>query len=70
MTVRVEGQKRLGEGPKNKGDDATNPEVCNRRQGNDAASHIELDPRRLDLALHTNPVEAIKHNEDHKVEED
>lgn len=55
MTVRVEGQKRLGEGPKNKGDDATNPEVCNRRQGNDAVSHIELDARRLDLAQHTNP---------------
>ncbi len=50
MTVRVESQRRLGEGPKNKGDDATNPEVDNRRQRNDAASQIEIDARRLDLA--------------------
>ena len=70
MTVRVESQKRFGEGPKNKGDDATNPEVNNRRQGNDAASQIEIDARRLDLALHTNPVEGIKYTEDHKEEED
>ena len=50
MTTRVEGQKRLGEEPKNKGDDATNPEVCNRRQGNEPVSHIALEAPRLDLA--------------------
>ena len=35
------------------------------RHGNDAASHIEIDPNRLDLAQNTNPA-FIKYSEDCK----
>lgn len=55
MTVRVEGQNKLNAvGPGGKADDATNPEATVHRQlnrhGNDAASHMAIDPMRLELS--------------------
>ena len=77
MTVRLEGQGRGAHN--NKADDATNPEALEihggrrtvHRHVNDAASHVDIDPKRIDLAHMTNPAEVFRKSlEDHKLEEE
>ena len=78
MTVRVEGGQGSRHGVAQlKEDDATHPEVNENqrrvlnRHANDAASHIEIDAQRLDLARITNPQEVLmKYSEDNKREDD